>query len=577
MARLRFAASLVTAVAASATAAAAAAASQHSSPWRPCSARANPDTNDLECAVIEVPLCHQGVCQSDQTIQLFAQRLLAKQDANTKPNVWLLTGGPGMASHFASDMIKLRALSNDNVNLYTTDHRGTGRSARLDCGKVVTHSGYGDCIEKLLAQFDNKAEAFSVTSAAKDVVHLITTFSSKSGTYIYGVSYGTYLTQRVMHLAPKVVRGYILDGVSADRGHPFTFQADDMLPVGKRMSEACESDTFCRSKFSKEIAKHGSLHQAFLEIVNGFDTAPNRWVDLLVEAQNKKKEALGSIGVMKTDKVSATIVVKQFLSDFTSGDKRVLIPAYLYRINRCNNDDVAFLQAFHNSEFSSESELSDDEESSKEDTNEDNYEDTDDTDDAEDAEEPSPVAGRLNVNATKSFLWPDQTSFVQNYCLVTGRHNEPACQDAAMDDIKHYYRSTPAFVYKPDEYSEKVATVPKRVGVLVFNGGLDFSTPWEFGRRQFEDFKTSNKLMVEVKHGAHGNVLTPMTPEDYTECGSRILLSSVGYKGNARKVDTSCLKDVPDIQFNNETTAASLLGLGLQGDAFEGTVLPFSK
>ncbi|DAZ98768.1 TPA: LOW QUALITY PROTEIN: hypothetical protein N0F65_003984, partial [Lagenidium giganteum] len=571
-------------------------ASHQASPWHPCSANGkasldDPETNEFECAMIQVPLCHDGVCESKQTIELFTQRLLAKQDADNKPNVWLLCGGPGQPSDlFAGDMLKLRAISNDAINLYTTDHRGTGRSAYLDCGDDLEYSGYGDCFRKLLAQMDNKPESFSVTSAAKDVVHLANQFTTKAESYVYGISYGTYLTERVMHLAPEIVKGYLLDGVSADRGNPFTFMTSDMLPVSKRLAEACEDDEFCRSKFTKEIAQYGSLYEAFIQIVNGFDNSPNRCVDFLVKAQNDEKKA--STDTESSD--SASMVVKQFLIGFTADEKRVLVPAYLYRINRCSDDDLAFLQTYRSLENEpskneplDEAGSHDDAEASGNDENCDDSEDDSDAgsqatvkDSLPDSDllakliinsemwtQPSPTVAQLTANSTNAYIWADQAPGVKDYCLVTGRHDEPACQDAAMDSIKHLYKSTPAFVYKRDQYAENVATIRDGVGVVIFNGGHDFNTPWEFGRREFDDLDSPNMMMVEAKHGSHGTALAAITKEDETECGYHIFVSFITNKGDVRKVDISCLDDVPAIQFNNLNSTADLLGERLQGDA----------
>ncbi|DBA01798.1 TPA: hypothetical protein N0F65_002914 [Lagenidium giganteum] len=574
--------STLLAIAASATLVVAtpAVAHQSTSPWTGCNDAAtliDPAANDLECAMIKMPLCHKGVCQSKQTIELFTQRLLAKHNPDSKPNVWLLSGGPGQNSNFASFMIELRRMSNDSINLYTLDHRGTVLSAYLSCGDDIEYTGYGDCFRKLLAQFDNKPEAFSVTSAATDVALLATKFASKAESYVYGISYGTYLTERVMHLAPNVVKGYVLDGVAADRSYPFTFMSNDMIPVSKRLAEACEENAYCRSKFEKEIAEHGSLNEAFINIVHGFDKSPNRCIDFIVQSRNGN-ETSNDTSSESGNRVSASQTVKQLLVDLISEQKRVLIPAYLYRIHRCNDNDMAFLQAFPVSSDSTGTSGS-------------SHGGSDDADKdskvpvthsnspflykvivySEMWQHPTPTAKKLNENATTTYLWQDSTDGVKEYCLVTGRHDEPACQDPAMNDIKNLYNSTPAFAYEPDRYSMEVATISDDVGVMVFGGGLDFQTPWEYSRLQYGDMKTTNKLMVEVKHGAHGNALWPVTSEDETQCGHNIFLSFVTNKANVRKVDTSCLKNVPAIQFNNPATAAELLGGALEGDAFEGT------
>lgn len=56
----------------------------------------------FECAEVDVPLCHEGVCQSAKTINLFVKRVAtsATRDTVTKrPAMWMLQGGPGLSSH----------------------------------------------------------------------------------------------------------------------------------------------------------------------------------------------------------------------------------------------------------------------------------------------------------------------------------------------------------------------------------------------------------------------------------------------------------------------------------------------
>lgn len=73
--------------------------------WYPCTysttlGGANSSMMPFECAEVDVPLCHEGVCKSDRMINLFVRRLLAKAkpaDAKRKA-LWLLQGGPGESS-----------------------------------------------------------------------------------------------------------------------------------------------------------------------------------------------------------------------------------------------------------------------------------------------------------------------------------------------------------------------------------------------------------------------------------------------------------------------------------------------
>lgn len=141
-------------------------------------------------------------------------------------------------------MIQLSNLLDSSVDMYTTDHRGTGRSNFLECkaaqafarggpsGIMPDYKELPSCAKDILFHIDNKPEAFSVTSAAKDMEYLTShLYGEDVATFVYGVSYGTYFTERIMHLAPKHVKGYILDGVVPEDNPSFTTtNADRVLP-----------------------------------------------------------------------------------------------------------------------------------------------------------------------------------------------------------------------------------------------------------------------------------------------------------------------------------------------------------
>ncbi|RHY66893.1 hypothetical protein DYB30_005775 [Aphanomyces astaci] len=121
-----------------------------------------------ECAEITMPLCHEGICESNATITVFVKRMRAAPGRNTAAakSLWVLQGGPGASS---VNMEGIMAALYDapgsylggSVDVYTMDHRGTGRSSRLSCvaSQVetsgsptkghVTSQSFPDCIQDL--------------------------------------------------------------------------------------------------------------------------------------------------------------------------------------------------------------------------------------------------------------------------------------------------------------------------------------------------------------------------------------------------------------------------------------------
>ena len=59
------------------------------------------DTSFAECAFYNAPLCYDGICEdsSKRRIPIFVKRILAKESPATKPNIWFMQGGPGIASN----------------------------------------------------------------------------------------------------------------------------------------------------------------------------------------------------------------------------------------------------------------------------------------------------------------------------------------------------------------------------------------------------------------------------------------------------------------------------------------------
>ncbi|KAG3153579.1 hypothetical protein PI124_g5342 [Phytophthora idaei] len=94
--------------------------------------------------------------------------------------------------------------------------RGAGRSTLLDCvaaeisttdsrwGRGIALSEIPACAKDLRMKFGDLA-SFSTTSAATGVSTFISNFSNRASSIIYGVSYGTVMVERLMHLTRKTL------------------------------------------------------------------------------------------------------------------------------------------------------------------------------------------------------------------------------------------------------------------------------------------------------------------------------------------------------------------------------------
>ncbi|OWY95137.1 Serine protease, partial [Phytophthora megakarya] len=158
--------------------------------WYPCSDYTFSDAGsssgqNAECATYNAPLCYPGICNAsdsvDTTVDIFVKRFPATStNPDNATNVWLLQGGPGYSSStLESTMISLHTQLEGVANVYTMDHRGTGRSTRLDCaaaqatttgspsGGNTNPSEVSACAKDLQFQYGDLA-SFSMTTAATD-------------------------------------------------------------------------------------------------------------------------------------------------------------------------------------------------------------------------------------------------------------------------------------------------------------------------------------------------------------------------------------------------------------------------
>ncbi|KAJ0409264.1 hypothetical protein P43SY_006761 [Pythium insidiosum] len=310
-----------------------------------------------ECATFQAPLCHDGVCNDRQnrSIEVFVKRFLATPSPETKPNLILLMGGPGSASPALElSMLSLHEMFQSQVNLYTIDHRGTGRSNLLDCvaaqaqttgsplGNDVSAAEVATCAAELERRYGSDLASFSVTSAASDAKLFISTFLNSSSTFVYGLSYGTALAERLMHLQPPGVKGYVLDGIATTAGADvkdfqyFSRWDPDFDEVGERFLKVCdEMRSECGKYFSQSSAS--ATLKALLQRLDDPDFKCTKLVSELMSSDGGQAMGLSR----------PSDVVRKLLGDLLqSSALRSLIPVLIYRLNRCNDDDIAVISHF---------------------------------------------------------------------------------------------------------------------------------------------------------------------------------------------------------------------------------------
>jgi len=535
-------------------------------------------------------------------------------------------------------MLAVYALSNRTVSVYTSDHRGTGRSARLDCiaaqafadgspgGGTLMLEEFPSCIADALNEIDYHTEAFSVTSAAHDVDLLVNALHDEDEqVFLYGASYGTYLVERVLHLQPKLIKGYILDGVVSEGGPDensrlfFSNWNDNIYAPSRRFFELCAlQQEQCPLKLDAETSSsknQDGVIPALLAIYDEIDATDNDC-------------AYGFANLVGSDG-PPSLALRSFLGLVVRDPTfRVLIPSIIMRVQRCTQDDFYELALvmqplvdYVAEQYSATSVPSRPMGSvSASIAKLASYIHRSDGEDTDHQYSYSPSAKKftslyfdgdggaqssqdtlLYLLIAMSELWsvpsPSEEELAQSYldgafsqdltdvvyyCLLSGSLNasasdtsDPACssiyeefEDMMMEDI---VRDTPVFKYDADEFTNKTASIPANTSVLVITGGLDFQTPSEFGKYQFdhmklEDEASSQKMHLHFDFGVHVTGMLPTTVDDDTYCGPRIVTDFVLMGGDASRVDTSCVGELPQLELSDDLFKMVVEGMLASGD-----------
>jgi len=288
--------------------------------WGECPVYINTHGN-AECAFITVPVDYER--PFDETIDLFIWRIRgASPDSEKKGNLWLIMGGPGESSVAFSALLPPLAAAYPDWDYYSMDHRGVGNSNGLECPVAapdsrITPENAASCYDEVQALHNGTLGSYSVTNAAKDLYIVITRTCGLRKTFVYGVSYGTYLVQRFMTLYPDSVEGVILDSIVPSDSRPLDNYDSSFNDVGRQIMQQCRDDDVCSGKLS-EIAS--DPWQA-MEIVFG-----------MIDDQSL---CSGFLSITRKDLRNKLAV----LSSNMYG--RALIPAVIYRLCRCNESDKA--------------------------------------------------------------------------------------------------------------------------------------------------------------------------------------------------------------------------------------------
>ncbi|GAA6150886.1 alpha/beta fold hydrolase [Pseudoteredinibacter isoporae] len=228
-------------------------------------AQQHPALENSLCANVAMPL-HHDKPESKESIEIFVRKFPAQQ--NAEGSIWLIAGGPGESGASFYSIIDHYQSAFPNLDIYIPDHRGTGASGTIceeeqldsEGGVALVGAEWGSCFGSMYAKPDH-VKAFSISNAAQDLRQLMKQFRGSGKQYLYGVSYGTQLSLRLLQLPEVNVDGLILDSLvplQDDQDYELSRRSFVIDEVGKTLLTRCEQSNDC-SKGNNLLAISKSL------------------------------------------------------------------------------------------------------------------------------------------------------------------------------------------------------------------------------------------------------------------------------------------------------------------------------
>lgn len=237
----------------------------------------------VDCGFVIVPEEHEK--PDGPTIRLAVARFRSTRPDPAPDPVIFLQGGPGGGALATSFVRAFAALFTPTRDFIAFDQRGTGFSEPgLDCPEVRDQALRDDtrrvslidaqnaaiatelaCRDRLIGQGINLA-AYSSAESAADVNDIRAALGYEK-LNLLGISYGTRLGLTVMRDFPAIVRGAVLDSVSAPQANSYEEYAASLDRAINLLFADCAADIRCN-------AAYPSLRADFSQAYSQLNTLP---------------------------------------------------------------------------------------------------------------------------------------------------------------------------------------------------------------------------------------------------------------------------------------------------------------
>lgn len=467
--------------------------------WTPCPLHTEGGSPAAECATLQLPL-DRGA-PAGKTLPFFVKRYRGAGGTG-KTAMWMLQGGPGGSGYVFESIAEAFATKFPDVDYYLPDHRGTGRSSKLTCaaqdpgspsGLVIEPAEWPACVAEVKSTLGDDLAQYTTTNAANDL-GLAANRLREPGQQvaIYGVSYGTYWALRAMQVFPDSFDRVILDSF-APPGSSLARQDQDADEAAHDLLKACGKDAGCAAKLGADpaafadgvIAKLKMGHCSKLQVPPGADGRP-----LLAAFQL----AFGSL-LMQHPYRSA------------------IFPA-LYRLDRCNDQDVTALQTFLDVVYGGG---------------------------GDPAADPflNQFSFVLSNNIAFSELWEQPSPSAADLAAI--RDKSVASRDVTVD-MAQERAIWP--LYAPDSF---VGAWPdaSKTPVLTLAGEFDPATLVRKAAVAKEHLTGEGRHFILVPSATH-SVITSSPTTAKRSCGTKMIMS---FLDDAKAPDTSCLAELVPMSF----------------------------
>ncbi len=465
-----------------------------------------------ECATVQVPL-RAGQADGGPTLPMFVKRW-APDGGTRERQLWMLMGGPGGSGFGYEAVAEQIGNKYPDLEFYLPDHRGTGRSSRLGCpdqetagtewDESISPNEWPDCLARVMSDHGSNLSAYSTTNAANDLGVLIEKAKQPGQqVFVYGASYGTYWAHRYLQLYPRQADGVILDSLVAQTAASLAEQDSDANEAGRQFFDTvCKADATCSAKL-------GADPWAFAEATFA-------------------KLKMGHCSAFATPYgVPAHLLLRRVFGQVMMGyGARTLIPAAIYRADRCSTADTVALSRLMTAFYGGV---------------------------------PSPAAQKLfelwgwvlSNNVLFSEMWSDPSPTAMD--LQASREAAVVSRDvtSGMDALVGKWPT-----YAKDSYVGAWAVTD--TPLLMLAGGLDPATIIRKQRLVKPHFTGANQTWLEFPLGAHG-ILSSTPTNANVSCGTTVMMSFI--RAPTSPVDTTCMSDLRQLDFTGATTRGTTMAL----------------